>query len=85
MSGIEIDLDKLKIEKNGKVEYKMIKAFEDIRNDARNEGYKNGMNVGYKSAIEVSIKALMETMNLTLEQALDALKITDADRTEFFS
>ena len=43
------------------------------------------MNVGYKSAIEVSIKALMETMNLTLEQALDALKITDADRTEFFS
>ena len=81
IAGIEMNLDKLKVEANGKVEYKMIKAFEDIRNDAREEGFKTGMNAG----IENSIKALMETMNLTLEQALDALKITDADRSKFYS
>ena len=100
ITGIKIDLDKLKIEKDGKVEYKMYKmckAFEEITKEARDEGYESGINEGYKSGVnegyksgvnegyKSSIKALMDTMNLTLEQALDALKITGTDRTKFYS
>ena len=32
-----------------------------------------------------NVNALMETMNLSLEQALDALKITDENREKFYS
>ena len=101
MAGIKMDLDKLKEEKDGKVEYKMCKAFQEITQEARAEGYKdgmdagykngvdagykNGMDAGYKNGVDASITALMETMNLTLEQALDALKITGEQRMKFYS
>lgn len=101
MVGIKMDLDNLKTEKDGKVEYKMCKAFEEITKEARdegykigmdagyksgrNEGYKSGMDAGYKVSIEANVKALMETMNLTLEQALDALKIHGENRENFYS
>ena len=32
-----------------------------------------------------NVNALMETMNLSLEQALDALKITGENREKFYS
>lgn len=67
MAGIDMDLDKLKEEKNGKVEYKMCKAFQEITKEARDEGYKDGINAGYKNGVDASVTALMETMNLTLE------------------
>lgn len=88
-----MNLDKLKEEKEGKVEYKMCKAFQEITKEARDKGYqdgmdagyKNGMDVGYKNGVNSSVTALMETMNLTLEQALDALKITGENRNKFYS
>ena len=84
-----MDLDKLKEEKEGKVEYKMCKAFQEITKEARDEGYKDGINAGYKNGVDASITssvtALMETMNLSLEQALDALKITGENRNKFYS
>lgn len=96
-----MNLDKLKEEKEGKVEYKMCKAFQEITKEARDKGYqdgmdagykdgmdagyKNGMNAGYKNGVNASVTALMETMNLTLEQALDALKITGENRNKFYS
>ena len=89
MAGIRMDLDKLKEEKEGKVEYKMCKAFQEITQEARDEGYKLGMDDGYKNGMDANttanITALMETMNLTLEQALDALKITGERRNKFYS
>ena len=81
MAGIDMDLDKLKEEKDGKVEYKMCKAFQKITKEARDDGYKNGVN----ASIIANVTALMETMNLTLEQALDALKITGENRNKFYS
>ena len=97
MAGIDMDLDKLKEEKDGKVEYKMCKAFQEITKEARDEGYKNGRDDGYKNgkddgykngvnaSIIANVTALMETMNLSLEQALDALKITGEYRNKFYS
>lgn len=41
MAGIEINLNELKEKREGKVEYNMLKAFEEITKDARNEGYKS--------------------------------------------
>ena len=100
-----MDLDKLKEEKEGKVEYKMCKAFQEITKEARDEGYKDGRDAGYKDGVDAGYKngvdagykngvdasmtanitALMETMNLSLEQALDALKITGEYRNKFYS
>jgi len=80
-----MDLDKLKEEKDGKVKYKMCKAFQEITQEARDKGYKDGIDAGYKNGIDASVTALMETMNLTLEQALDALKITGENRNKFYS
>ncbi len=85
MVGIQMDLDKLKEEKDGKVEYKMCKAFQEITQEARNDGYSSGKNDGIHKGISDSIQALMETMNLTLEQAMDALKISEEQRRHFYS
>lgn len=89
MAGIKMDLDKLKEEKDGKVEYKMCKAFQEITQEAREEGYKDGVESGYKDGVDAnthaSVTALMETMNLSLDQALDALKITGERRNKFYS
>ena len=49
---INMDLNKLKEEKEGKVEYKMRKTFQEITQEARNEGYKDGVDAGYKSGID---------------------------------
>ena len=81
IAGIKVDLDKFKYENNGKVEYKMIKGLQDYMDDVRNEGYQSGMDDGYRA----SVQSLMDTMHLTLEQALDALKITGEARKQFYS
>lgn len=81
MADLEVNIENLKVIKNGKVEYKMCKAIEEIKEDARDEGYKSGI----EATMHNNVKSLMETMHLTLEQALDALKITDEDRKIFYS
>ena len=85
---INIDLETIKEFKDGKERYNMCKAIDDMKNDARNEGYKLGMDDGYKSGvgdgyisgIKSSIASLMESLNMSLEQAMDALKIKDEMR-----
>ena len=73
----------------------------DARNEGINIGYKSGMNDGYKSGINVgyksgmdagyisgikaSIESLMESLNMSLEQAMDALKIDDEMRRKFLT
>ena len=93
MADLTIDIENIKIEQNGKVEYKMCKAIDEIKQNARNDGYKSGMDDGYKSGmdagyiagVKMSVKSLMETSNLTLEQALEKLKINDELRVQFYS
>ena len=77
MADLNIDIENIKTERNGKVEYNMCKAIDEIREDARNDGYISG--------IKMSVKSLMETADITLEQALDMLKIKDELRVQFYS
>ena len=48
---------------------------------------EDGKAIGIEKGIEIgilqSIKSLMETLKLTEEQAMEALKIPDAERTKF--
>ena len=81
MADLNINIENIKTETNGKVEYKMCKAIDAIKEDARNDGYKSGMDDG----IKMSVKSLMETADITLEQALDMLKIKDELRIQFYS
>ena len=81
---IHIDIETIKEVTNGKERYNMCKAIDDMKNEARNEGYKSGMDEGYKSGInegiKASIKSLMESLNMSLEQAMDTLKIDEEMR-----
>lgn len=57
----------------------MCKSMEDMRNEAAEKAAK-------KAAENTSlqdIKNLMETMKLSVEQAMDALKIPDSDRMRY--
>ena len=49
-------------------------------NKMEKRGEKRGMRMGEQMAMINSVKSLMETMKLTLEQALDALKIQGKER-----
>ena len=86
---IDINIETIKEVNDGKEQYNMCKAIEDMKNDARNEGisigYKSGMDDGYISGIKKSIKSLMDSLNMSLEQALDTLKVDDDIRKKFFS
>lgn len=89
---INIDIETIKEFKDGKGRYNLCKAIDDLKNDARNEGYKPGINIGYQnginegyiSGIKASIKSLMESLNMTLEQAMDALKLEEDMREKFY-
>ena len=89
MADLTIDIENIKIEQNGKVEYKMCKAIDEIRNESYksgiDDGYKSGMDAGYIAGIRMSVTSLMETADISLEQALDMLKITDETRERFYS
>ncbi|MDE7477767.1 MAG: Rpn family recombination-promoting nuclease/putative transposase [Lachnospiraceae bacterium] len=54
---------------------RMCKMMEDMRNETRNETTER--------VILQSIKSLMETMKLTADQAMDALKISDNDKVKY--
>lgn len=81
MIGVNVDLDNIKSENNGKDIYDMCKAVEDIKNDARSEGIEQGIKVN----ISKNIQSLMKNLNFTLEQAMDALDIPEGDRKKFYS
>ena len=101
MADLKIDLENLKIMIDDKEEYKMCKAIDELQEDFKNEGYKlgldegykSGMNEGYKSGTDIgyitglkeSTQSLMESLNISLEQALDMLKIKDSIRAKFYS
>ena len=46
-------------------------------------GIQKGIQRGIKKGILESIQALMETMDLSVQDAMDALKIKEQDRPEY--
>ena len=55
------------------------KAIDDMRNDAINEGKKEGRD----DTLMDAIRNLMDTLKLTSKQAMDALKIPAKDRKRY--
>ncbi len=49
------------------------------------KGIKLGISQGIKEGLITVIKNLMESMGWTEEQAMEALKIPEADRSLYFS
>jgi hypothetical protein len=52
----------------------------DLSEGVRDEGIEIGLERGVKVGNLASIKNLMETMNWSLQQAMNALKIPEVDR-----
>ena len=53
------------------------------REEGREEGRKEGREEGTEMTMLSSIKNLMESLNLTLEQAMNALKVPADQREKF--
>ena len=63
----------------------MCTAIDEMRKESRNEGRQEGRREGKDEGILSSLKNLMANMNLTLQQAMDALGIPAADRPKYMS
>lgn len=61
----------------------MCQIWEEVRNEGLQEGRKEGKKEGSKEALTASIQNIMETMQLTVEQAMDALRISPEERGYF--
>ena len=48
-------------------------------------GIKKGIQKGIEQNTIASIKSLIETLKLTAEEAMNALKVPDSDREKYFS
>ena len=51
--------------------------------DLREEGLEAGLEKGRKEAILANIRTIMQTLNLTEEQAMQVLKIPEAEQPEY--
>ena len=63
----------------------MCQAIKDIRADERAEGRVEGRVEGRAEGLITAIKSLMESMNFNAKQAMDALKIPEADRAAYLA
>lgn len=70
--GVSVDLETIIEIKNGKERVIMIKALEDMVNEGKEEGYIIGL--------KESVNSLMNSLNISLEQALDILNIESSIR-----
>lgn len=52
-------------------------------NMARAEGRKEGHEAGVADGILSSVRNLMETMNLSAEKAMEALKVSETEREKY--
>jgi len=66
----------MKKNENEQEEYNMCQALQEICDESESVGFNNGIE---KATIN-SIKAIMETMNLTMDKAMDALRIPEGRR-----
>ena len=82
--GETIELDKIK-ETNEREEevYNMCKAFEDNRLEGIRIGEERGQQKGEKLARTEALKNLMESLNISLEEAMKLLKIPLEDKRQF--
>lgn len=63
----------------------MCQIWEEVRGEGLAEGRKEGREEGSRNTLLASIKNLMETLHLTAEQAMEALRIPVEERSKFQS
>ena len=83
--GIWKDRDKyMNKNEDEREEYDMCQALQEICDERESIGFNKGMKEGMEQGIEKnvinSIKTIMETMNLTEDRAMDALRIPENKR-----
>ena len=66
-------------------EYNEEKTLKKEREEGRQEGRLEGRNEGIDQTRVESIKNIMDTMKMTAQQAMDALKITVTDRSKYMA
>lgn len=76
---VDIEMTR-KLEKEVSIMCNLSKGIEEI---GLREGRKEGRREGKKEGILFSIQSLMETMNFSVEEAMNALKIPKADQEQY--
>ena len=66
-------------------EYNEEKTLKKEREEGRQEGRLEGRNEGIDQTRVESIKNIMDTMKMTAQQAMDALKIPVTDRSKYMA
>ena len=61
------------------------KAMERGMKQGMEQGMEKGKEMGITEAILASIRNLMDSMNLTAEQAMGALKVAEGDQTKYLT
>ncbi|MCD7817484.1 MAG: hypothetical protein LUH07_00295 [Lachnospiraceae bacterium] len=69
--------------------FSMCKALDDMRQEAMEQGISQGIEQGISRGIELNLlestRNLMDTMKLTAEQAMTALKIPEAEQSRYLT
>lgn len=79
------EIDKILEEATAKAAEEAEKAAEEAAEKAAEKAMEKGMEKGADNAILISVKNLMETMKLTAEQAMDAIKVPMESRSKYLS
>lgn len=75
--------DQIEMLKNSQeVGVKYMRLWEEL-DEARREGHESGVAEGFEAERMESIKNLMETMDWPVEQAMNALKVPEAERQKY--
>jgi hypothetical protein len=61
----------------------MVSDMCNLSEGVKNEGIEIGLERGHEERIIISVETLMETLKLSMQQAMDALKIPEADRAYY--
>ena len=76
---IDIDLDSIKVYENGKEKYDVCKAIDDMKANARYEGYKSGVQEGIEQGTLLTLNNLITLGKLSLEDAVNSVSMTSSD------
>lgn len=81
---VEAETKRIKEHKEMRLEYMHLMAeLQDQRREGRKEGRAEGREEGRKDGVLSSIRSLMESMKWTVDQAMDALKISPSERLRY--
>lgn len=70
------------LKSNQEVGVKYMRLWEELE-EARIEGHEEGLSQGHEAGVFESIKNLMETMNLSSERAMEALKVPESEYEKY--